>query len=139
VLFEVTSAVGESEAKIAVEHAIKLKNRGFTPKSIGADKGYRCQGFVTGRREHGIAPHAALCEGENAGRMRRGKGYVVSQIVRKRIEEIFGWAKTIGGLRRTRYRGVERSHAAGQYVVASLNLLRMAKLMLTAPPNPGWA
>ena len=139
VLFEVTSAVGEPEAQVAVDHAIELKNRGFTPKSLGADKGYHCRGFVAGLREQGIAPHPALCEGENALRVRRGAGYTVSQRLRKRIEEIFGWAKTTGGFRRTRYRGVARSHAAGQYVVAALNLLRMAKLMITAPPNPMWA
>ena len=55
----------------------------------------------------------------------------------KRIEEIFGWVKTTGGFRKSRYRGVERSHAAGQYVVAALNLLRMAKLWVTDPPR--WA
>ena len=120
---------------VAVDHAIELKNRGFTPKSIGADKGYHCQGFVNGLREQGIAA-STLCDKQNARRVRRGKGYLVSQIVRKRIEEIFGWAKTIGGFRRTRYRGVERSHAAGQYVIGALNLLRMANLMVTAPPNP---
>jgi transposase len=136
VLFEVTSAVGEPESEVAVDHAIELKNRGFTPKSIWADKAYHSRGFVTGLREHGIAPHPALCDGENALRVRRGAGYTVSQRIRKRIEEIFGWAKTTGGFRRTRYRGIRRSHAAGQYVVAALNLLRMAKLMMTAPPNP---
>ena len=53
----------------------------------------------------------------------------------KRIEEIFGWAKTTGCFRKSRYRGVERTHAAGQYVVATWNLVRMAKLMMTAPPR----
>ena len=48
--------------------------------------------------------------------------------MRKRIEEIFGWSKTVGGFRQTRYRGVERTHAAGQYAVAALNPLRPAKL-----------
>lgn len=49
-----------------------------------------------------------------------------SQRVRKRIEEIYGWIKTTGAFRKSRYRGVARTHTASQYVVASLNLLRMA-------------
>jgi transposase len=57
-----------------------------------------------------------------------------SRKARKRIEEIFGWSKTVGGLRQTRYRGVERTHAARQYVLAALNLLRLAKLQTLAPP-----
>jgi hypothetical protein len=59
----------------------------------------------------------------------------VSQRIRKRIEVIFGWTKTIGGVRKSRYRGVERSHAAGQSVVATLNRLRMAKLLVADPPQ----
>lgn len=137
VMFEVRSAVGEPESEVAVDQAVELMNRGFSPKSIGADKGYHNAGFVEGVREHGIAPHPALCDHRNQMRIRRGTAYAVSQRIRKRIEEIFGWAKTIGGLRKSRYRGVERNHAAGQYVVAALNLLRMAKLQVTDPPK--WA
>ena len=69
--------------------------------------------------------------------IRRSPAYTVSQRIRKRNEEIFGWVKTTGGFRKSRYRGVERNHAAGQYVVAALNLLRMAKLQVTDPPK--WA
>ena len=59
----------------------------------------------------------------------------MSQRIRKRIEEIFGWTKTIGGVRKSRHRGVERSHVAGQSVVAALNQLRMAKLLVADPPQ----
>jgi IS5 family transposase len=55
-------------------------------------------------------------------------GYGVSQRVRKRVEEIFGWLKTVGNFRRTRYRGVERTHLAAYLVGAAYNLLRIAKL-----------
>ena len=55
--------------------------------------------------------------------------------MRKRIEEIFGWTKTTGCFRKSRYRGVERTHAHGQYVVAAWNLVRMAKLMGSGPPQ----
>jgi len=137
VLFEVRSAVGEPESAVAVDQAVELKNRGFRLKSIGADKGYHTAGFVAGVREQGIRPHPALCENRDPMRIRRSGAYTASQRIRKRIEEIFGWVKTTGGFRKSRYRGVERSHAAGQYVVAALNLLRMAKLWVTDPPR--WA
>ena len=68
----------------------------------------------------------------------RTAAHAASQKVRKRIEEIFGWAKTTGCFRKSRYRGVERTHAQGQYVVAAWNLVRMAKLF-GSPPSPARA
>jgi IS5 family transposase len=53
----------------------------------------------------------------------------VSQRIRKRVEEIFGWIKAIGGFRRTRFRGLERTQLAGYFVGAAYNLLRMARLL----------
>ena len=137
VMFEVRNAVGEPESELAVDQAVELKNRGFRPKSIGADKGYHTAGFVEGVREHGIAPHAALCDNRNQMGIRRSPAYTVNQRIRKRIAEIFGWVKTTGGCRKSRYRGVEHNHAAGQYIVAALKLLRMANLQVTDPPK--WA
>jgi transposase len=134
VLFEVRSAVGAPEADVAVEQLVELQNRGFRPKSIGADKGYHTSGFIEGARDLGVVPHPALCEDRRQHRVRRSPAYAASQKVRKRIEEIFGWMKTTGGLRKSRYRGIERTHAAAQYVVGALNLLRMAKLMVGGPP-----
>ena len=61
-------------------------------------------------------------------RTTRHAGYDISQVIRKRIEEIFGWAKTIGGFRRTRFRGVERTQLAAYIVGAAYNLLRIARL-----------
>ena len=61
-------------------------------------------------------------------RTTRHAGYTISMRIRKRIEEIFGWAKTIGGFRRTRYRGVKRTQQAGYFVGAAYNLLRIANL-----------
>ena len=55
--------------------------------------------------------------------------YRASQKVRKRVEEIFGWMKTVGGFRRTRYRGVERTGLAGYFVATAYNLVRMANLV----------
>ena len=64
-------------------------------------------------------------------RTTRHAGYSVRMRVRKRIEEIFGWAKTIGGFRRTRFRGIARAQQAGYFVGAAYNLLRMANLAAT--------
>jgi hypothetical protein len=59
-------------------------------------------------------------------------GYQISLRIRKRVEEIVGWMKTVGGLWRTRCRGVERTQAWGYFVAGTYNLVRMARLELTA-------
>ena len=62
------------------------------------------------------------------GRTTRHASYRASQKVRKQVEEVFGWMKTVGGLRRTRYRGVERTGLAGYFVATAYNLVSMANL-----------
>ena len=108
-----------------------------TPKTIGADKAYHQQKFVGGCRERGIKPHVACKEKVKVegidGRTTRSRGYQISSRLRKRVEEIFGWMKTVGGLRRTRYRGIERSQAWAYFVASSYNLLRLAKLGAVLP------
>ena len=136
VLFDVTPAVGAPEPAVAVDQMTELRNRGFRPKTVGADKGYHTREFVEGARERGIVPHPALKAGQKTWRVRLTAAHALSQKLRKRIEEIFGWAKTTGCLRKSRYRGVDRTHAQGQYVVAACNLVRMAKLLLSGPPQP---
>ena len=64
------------------------------------------------------------------GRTTRKESYRVSQRIRKRVEEIFGWVKTVGGLRRSRYRGKERTQAWGYFVAGTYNLLRIARRSL---------
>ena len=84
-------------------------------------------------RDRNVTPHVA----QNTSRRRsaldarttRHSGYAVSLKVRKRVEEIFGWMKTIGGLRRTRFRGLARTQLAAYFIGAAYNLLRMAKLL----------
>jgi len=137
VLFEVHPAVGAPESSVAVGQMTELYNRGFKPKTVGADKGYHTAEFVAGLREQDIVPHPARKDGQKTLHVLLTHAHAISQKLRKRIEEIFGWVKTTGGFRKSRYRGVDRSHAAGQYVVAALNLLRMAKLWVTDPPR--WA
>jgi transposase len=133
VLFDVKPAVGAPESAVAVAQMRELQNRGFKPKSVGADKGYHTKEFVAGTRELGIVPHPARKDGQKTLHVLLTLAHAASQKVRKRIEEIFGWAKTTGCFRKSRYRGVERTHAQGQYVIASWNLVRMAKLMLGPP------
>lgn len=100
--------------------------------TIGADKAYHQSKFVTGCRERGISPHTACKDAVQVagldGRTTRQSGYRTSQRIRKRVEEIFGWMKTVGGLRRTRYRGVERTQAWAYFVAGTYNLLRITKL-----------
>ena len=70
------------------------------------------------------------------GRTTRHPGYAISQRVRKRVEEIFGWMKTVSGFRRTRYRGLNRTGLAGYLVATAYNLVRMAKLLGQAKQAP---
>jgi hypothetical protein len=66
------------------------------------------------------------------GRTTQKPGYQTSQRIRKRVEEIIGWIKTVGGLRRSRYRGQERTQAWAYFVAGTYNLLRLARLELAA-------
>jgi len=135
VLFDIKPAVGAPESAVAVDQMVELRNRGFKPKTVGGDKGYHTKEFVAGAREHGIVPHPARKVGQKTLHVLLTAAHSASQKVRKRIEQIFGWSKTTGCFRKSRYRGVERTHAQGQYVIASLNLIRMAKLMMSGPPT----
>lgn len=109
-----------------------LAHEGTSPKTLGADKGYHQKAFVAGCRERGISPHVACKDGVKVegldGRTTAKPGYKMSEKIRKRVEEIFGWVKTVGGLRRTRYLGCERTQAWAYFVGATYNLLRMARL-----------
>jgi len=83
-----------------------------------------------------VVPHVAQnTSGRRSAideRTTRHAGYKVSQRVRKRVEEIFGWMKSVGGFRRTRFKGKERTQLAARFVGAAYNLLRIAKLTLAA-------
>lgn len=97
-----------------------------------ADKGYHTKEFVAQVRRRGIVPHVAQIEGRRTpgldSRTTRHAGYAFSQRKRKRIEEIYGWMKTIGGLRRSRFVGIAKTQLAAYLVGAAYNLLRMARL-----------
>ena len=86
-------------------------------------------------REGGAGTDAPACVGQrdaarSIARTTRHAGYQKSQRLRKRIEEVFGWMKAIGGFRRTRYRGLARTQLAGYLVASAYNLVRMARLMM---------
>jgi IS5 family transposase len=100
---------------------------------VAGDKGYDTSAFVASCRALNVTPHVAQNERRPGGsaldlRTTNWPGYAVSQRARKRVEEIFGWIKTVGNFRRTRYRGVERTMFAAYLVGAAYNLLRIAKL-----------
>jgi len=99
--------------------------------TIGADKGYNQRPFVDAVREAGKTPHVATKIKDNAidGRTVRHAGYVVSQRVRKRVEEIFGWMKTVGLLRKLRHRGLARVAWMFTFTAAAYNLVRMRRLL----------
>ena len=129
----VSQATGTAERDEALTLLGRLQDRGFRPRTLGADKGYDVAAFVHTVQAAGVTPHVAQnTSGRRSnidGRTTRHEGYAVSQKIRKRVEEIFGWAKTVGGLRRSRYRGVERTEFWACIVGAAYNLLRMSKLM----------
>lgn len=136
--FTLHNPIVDSESAIALRQLDQHTqlHLGPEPKTLGADKAYHQRIFVQGCREREVSPHAACKAGVNVpgldGRTTQSLGYQTSLRIRKRVEEIFGWMKTVGGLRRTRYRGKERTQAWGYFVAGTYNLLRMARLELRA-------
>src|SRR5512144_1321781 len=111
---ELTRAAGSAERLAALARA---ENLAAGHKTLGADKGYDTHGFVMELRELGITPHVAQNAYDTGtarrrsaidGRTTRHDSYAASQKKRKRIEEIFGWLKTVAGQRQTRFRGLAR-------------------------------
>lgn len=108
------------------------------PRTVGADKAYDAKDFVAGCRERGVTPHVATNDtrpGGSAidGRTKRHAGYELSQLLRKRIEEHFGWGKTVGGLRQTLYRGLRRVDQHFKLTMAASNIIRMARMPIAVP------
>jgi len=104
--------------------------------TVGADRGHDCADFIQCCRQANITPHVAQNTHRRSTidcRTVRHRGYAVSQRIRMRIEQVFGWVKTIGGLRRSRYRGRLRTQLAAHLVGAAYNLLRIATLAALSP------
>ena len=125
-----TQATGTAERESALDMIKGL--HGSRRVTLGADKGYDTQDFVTMCRHMNVTPPVARRKTSKLdGRTTRHAGYQTSQRIRKRVEEIFGWVKTVGGGRKLRYRGVERNRLWWELTAAAYNLLRMAKLART--------
>jgi len=123
----VTQATGRAEPEAAL--AMVEEIAGWHRVTLGADKGYDRKELVQEMREHRITPHFARKQTSTIDqRTTRHQGYAISQRKRKRVEEIFGWLKTVGGLRKTRHRGVARVNWMFCFALAAYNLLRMRNL-----------
>ena len=116
------------------EVAIALLDNHTGPRrtTLGADKAYDTRDFVEACRELDVTPHMAQNKTNRRSaidpRTTRHVGYSISQRLRMRIEQVFGWGKTIGGLRRTRLRGLARTRFGTYLVGAAYNLLRITHL-----------
>lgn len=125
-----TQATGTAEREAALEMLGHVP--GAHRVTVGADKGYDTKDFVTSCRRMTITPHVARRETSIVdARTTRHLGYQASQRIRKRVEEIFGWVKTVGGGRKLRYKGMDRNCLWWEFTAAAYNLLRMAKIALT--------
>ena len=129
---ETTQATGSAEGDAAQTMIERTVPGGAT---VGADKGYDQEAFVADLIERGVKPHAARKNTGSAvdSRTARGKGYAMSLRRRKMIEEAFGWIKTVGGLRKTRHKGLAK--VSGQVLLgfAAYNLTRLLSLLTFAP------
>jgi len=132
-----TRVSGHAERLAALE---MIAPHGDRPRAItlGADKGYDVRDFVMELRELNVRPHVARnTSGRRSAidrRTTRHTGYAASQRIRKRIEEAFGWIKTVAGLRQTRLRGLERVDLAFTFAATAYNLVRLPKLLAGASP-----
>jgi len=129
--FLILPATGMAER----EAALQMLDRtvpGTKRITLGADKGYDVSSFIDSLRDRNVTPHVAAKESTRLDqRTLRHGGYYASQLLRKRVEEIFGWLKTVGNFRRTRYRGVARTQQAAYMLGAAFNLTRIANLSPT--------
>lgn len=133
---EVSQSNGRAEREVAVK-LLHRHHRRARRSTVGADKGYDTKDFVRECRELGVTPHVAQNENPTHrsainGRTTAQVGYAISQRVRKRVEEIFGWIKTVGGGRKLRYLGRERNQMWSELTAAAFNLTRIANLELAA-------
>ena len=129
---DLTQADGHAERRAALD-MIHRHSPGSTRRlTLGADKGYDSADFVADLRQACVTPHVAQKARHSAidGRTTRHEGYALSQKRRKKIEEPFGWAKTVGGMAQTVYRGVERIRARFTLTMAACNLARLPRLLV---------
>ena len=129
----VTRADGNAERHAALAMIERVADRP-SKITVGADKAYDTQDFVNELRAMNVTPHVAQNTSRRSaidGRVTRHAGYAVSQRIRKRIEEAFGWGKEVGSMRRTRFRGLPRVGLSFAFSAAAYNLVRLPKLVAT--------
>lgn len=128
--------VEEANGHAEVDAALSMLDSALAGQrqiTVGGDKGYDSQTFVEGCRVRNATPHVAQNITKHRSsridhRTTRHPGYAISQRIRKRVEEIFGWMKSVGGFRKTRFKGIRRTRLTGHLVAAAYNLLRISKL-----------
>ena len=132
----VTHADGSGERKAAL--AMLDRVPGNAAKTLGADKAYDTTDFIAACRQRNVTPHVAANDTRRGGsaidaRTTRHVGYRISQTIRKRIEEHFGWGKTVGRIRQTVFRGMRRVDHHFKLTMAASNIVRMARILYAAP------
>lgn len=127
------TGTAEREAALDMLEAIPGRHR----ITLGSDKNYDTRAFVAATRALNATPHVARNTTHRRsaidGRTTRHRGYALSQRVRKRIEETIGWAKEVGPVRKTRFRGVDRVQFQWLLTLSGYNLVRMRHLVAEAP------
>lgn len=137
---EITRSQGDPEWEVALRMLNRLK--GKRRRTIAGDKAYDARGFVAGCRARNVTPHVAQYspsvrrKSAIDGRTTRHPGYRRSQRWRKRVEEIFGWVKTVGGGGKLRFIGLARNQFWAELTVAAYNLVRMAHIAQQSRPAP---
>ena len=130
-----TTASGHAERRAALA-LVAPHADAPQPVTLGADKGYDSADFVKALRDRAVTPHVAQnTNGRRSaidGRTTRHPGYAVSQRIRKRVEEAFGWAKTVAGLRKMRHRGLLKVDWQFTLAMAAYDLVRLPKLLAGA-------
>jgi len=128
---DLTQADGHAERRAALDMVHRHSPGSTRRLTLGADKGYDAAEFVSGLRQACVTPHVTRKSRYSAidGRTTRHEGYALSLKHRKRIEEAFGWAKTVGGMAQTVYRGVERVRSRFILTMAANNLARLPRLL----------
>jgi IS5 family transposase len=138
VIGDVTQATGTAERESALD-LIDRHRPGRRRITVGGDKGYDVDGFVQDLRARDVTAHVAI-DGHlsKTGKPRktavdartlRHPGYAISQCCRKRIEEVFGWIKTTGGLAQLKVRGLAKAQAVFTFAILAYNLVRIPKLL----------
>jgi transposase len=127
-----TRASGHAE-RLAALHLMEPRANRTMKVTLAGDKGFDTQDFIAELREINVTPHVAQnISGRRSaidGRTTRHPGYEVSLRIRKRIEEAFGWAKTVAGLRKARHRGLPKIDWQFTFAMAAYNLVRLPKLL----------